>query len=67
MGAEVARYLRVTASCLARPMDLTGDVFDRDKFTDMLKECYHLRGWDEKSGLSTKETLVSLGMEDMAK
>ena len=48
-------------------MDLTGNVLDRDKFTDMLKEDYHLRGWDEKSGLPTKETLVSLGMEDMAK
>ena len=48
-------------------MDLTGNVLDRDKLTDMLKEYYHLRGWDEKSCLPTKETPVSLGMEDMAK
>jgi aldehyde:ferredoxin oxidoreductase len=48
-------------------VDLTGNVLDRDTFLDMLKEYYHLRGWDEKTGLPTKETLVSLGMEDMAK
>lgn len=46
---------------------MTGNVLDRDKFTDMVKEYYHLRGWDEKTGLSTEETLVSLGMGDMAK
>jgi aldehyde:ferredoxin oxidoreductase len=33
----------------------------------MLKEYYRLRGWDEKTGLPTKETLVKLGMEDLVK
>jgi aldehyde:ferredoxin oxidoreductase len=49
----------------ARPVDMTGNVIDRDKFAAMLKEFYQLRGWDEKSGLPTRETLVKLGMEDM--
>ncbi len=49
----------------AEPVDLTGNVLDRDKFTGMLKEYYQLRGWDEKTGLPTKETLASLGMGDI--
>ncbi len=49
----------------AQPADMTGNVLDRDKFKGMLKEYYQLRGWDEKTGLPTKETLVKLGMEDM--
>jgi aldehyde:ferredoxin oxidoreductase len=32
----------------------------------MLKEYYRIRGWDEKTGLPTKETLEKLGMEDLA-
>jgi len=51
----------------ARPVDMTGNVLDRDKFNGMLKEYYRLRGWDEKTGLPTAETLVSLGMEDLVK
>jgi aldehyde:ferredoxin oxidoreductase len=51
----------------ARPVDMTGNVLDRDKFTGMLKEYYQLRGWDEKTGLPTKETLTALGMEDLIK
>jgi aldehyde:ferredoxin oxidoreductase len=50
----------------ARPVDATGNVLDRDKFTAMLKEYYRIRGWDEKTGLPTKETLEKLGMEDLA-
>jgi aldehyde:ferredoxin oxidoreductase len=49
----------------ARPVDMTGNVLDRDKFAGMLKEYYQLRGWDEKTGLPTQETLTSLGMEDI--
>ena len=49
-----------------QPVDMTGNVLDRDKVTAMLKEYYQLRGWDEKTGLPTKETLTKLGMEDMA-
>ena len=50
----------------ARPVDMTGNKLDRDKFTGMLKEYYQLRGWDEKTGLPTKKTLAALGMEDLA-
>ena len=49
----------------AQPVDMTGNVLDRKKFAGMLKEYYQLRGWDEKTGLPTRETLKKLGMEDM--
>ncbi len=51
----------------AKPVDLTGNVLDREKFKAMLKEYYQLRGWDEKTGLPTEKTLESLGMEDLVK
>jgi aldehyde:ferredoxin oxidoreductase len=50
----------------ARPVDMTGNVLDRDKFAGTLKEFYRLRGWDEKTGRPTEETLTKLGMENMA-
>jgi aldehyde:ferredoxin oxidoreductase len=49
----------------ARPVDMTGNILDRDKFKGMLKEYYQLRGWDEKTGLPGKKTLASLGMDDL--
>ena len=50
----------------SRPVDLTGNVLDREKYAAMLKEFYRLRGWDETTGLPTPETVASLGLEDMA-
>jgi aldehyde:ferredoxin oxidoreductase len=50
----------------AEPVDVTGNVLDRDKFTDMLKEYYQLRGWDEVTGLPKRETSAALGMDDLA-
>jgi aldehyde:ferredoxin oxidoreductase len=49
----------------ARPVDMTGNILDRDKFKGMLKEYYQLRGWNEKTGLPEKKTLASLGMDDL--
>lgn len=49
----------------ARPADMTGNKLDRDKFAGMLQEFYRLRGWDEKTGIPTRETLANLGMEDL--
>ena len=49
----------------AKPVDATGNVLARDKYTAMLKEYYQIRGWDEKTGLPTSETLAKLGMEDL--
>jgi len=49
----------------AMPVDMTGNKLDREKFRGMLKEFYSLRGWDKKTGLPTKETLISLGMEEL--
>jgi aldehyde:ferredoxin oxidoreductase len=32
------------------PVDAAGKILDKKKFTDMLKEYYRLRGWDEETG-----------------
>jgi aldehyde:ferredoxin oxidoreductase len=50
----------------ARPVDMTGNTLDRDKFKAMLKEYYQLRGWDVKTGLPTKKTIAALGMDDIS-
>jgi aldehyde:ferredoxin oxidoreductase len=49
----------------ARPVDMTGNVLDRIKFKNMLREYYQIRGWDGKTGLPTKKTLAALGMDDL--
>ncbi len=49
----------------AKPVDMTGNTLDREKFLGMLKEFYRLRGWGEDTGLPTKETLEALGIEDL--
>ncbi len=49
----------------AKAVDATGNKLDWDKFTGMLKEYYQIRGWDEKTGLPTDETLKKLGMDDL--
>ncbi|OGO20374.1 MAG: hypothetical protein A2144_11280 [Chloroflexi bacterium RBG_16_50_9] len=46
-------------------VDVKGNTLDREKFTVMLKEYYHLRGWDEQTGLPLPETLASLGLDDL--
>ncbi|MFC1495668.1 aldehyde ferredoxin oxidoreductase C-terminal domain-containing protein, partial [Thermodesulfobacteriota bacterium] len=49
------------------PVDMTGNVLDRDKFRGMLREYYYLRGWDENTGWPKTETLSALGLEDISK
>ena len=46
-------------------VSVTGKVLDRNRFTSMLKEYYHLRGWDQETGLPRAETLVALGLDDL--
>jgi aldehyde:ferredoxin oxidoreductase len=48
-----------------RAIDVTGNVLDRGRFSDMLREYYRLRGWKEDTGLPRAETLISLGLGDM--
>ena len=36
------------------PVKATGNILDRDRFKNMLKEYYHLRGWNEETGLPPK-------------
>ena len=47
------------------PVSIKGTILDKDKFKGMLKEYYHLRGWDEKTGRPQPETLKVLGQEDL--
>ncbi len=46
-------------------IDATGNTLDRDKFENMLKEYYRLRGWDEATGVPQVDTLHSLGLDDL--
>ena len=47
-------------------VDMTGNRLDKARFTEMLKEYYRLRGWDEETGIPSAETLALLGLEDVA-
>jgi aldehyde:ferredoxin oxidoreductase len=46
-------------------VDATGKILDRDKFTEMLKEYYDLRGWDRETGIPRVETLAAIGLDDL--
>lgn len=41
-------------------------VLDKEKFEEMKREFYQLRGWDAASGLQTKAKLEQLGLDDIA-
>jgi aldehyde:ferredoxin oxidoreductase len=47
-------------------VDASGKTLDRDKFLNMLKEYYHLRGWDKETGFPSADTLGKLGLQDLA-
>lgn len=47
------------------PVNMTGNILDRNRFTGMLKEYYSLRGWNEDTGVPEKKTLAGLGLEDI--
>ena len=42
------------------------NVLDRDRFKDMLKAYYGLRGWDQETGLPHADTLGALDLDDVA-
>lgn len=44
---------------------LPGKPLDREKYLQMLKEYFLLRGWDENTGVPLSSTLERLGIEDM--
>ncbi len=48
-----------------KAVSVTGKILDRARFTTMLKEYYHLRGWDEETGLPKPSTLAALGLDDL--
>jgi len=43
-----------------------GAVLDKEKFEHMKDEYYQYRGWDQKTGIPTREKLVELGLDDVA-
>jgi aldehyde:ferredoxin oxidoreductase len=43
-------------------VDMAGGILDREKYLNMLKEYYRLRGWDEATGIPRPETLAALGL-----
>ncbi|MBN1190805.1 MAG: hypothetical protein JXA46_13705 [Dehalococcoidales bacterium] len=47
-------------------VDMTGNRLDRGKFTQMLREYYGLRGWDEETGIPKESTVAALGLADAA-
>jgi aldehyde:ferredoxin oxidoreductase len=47
------------------PVNVAGNVLDRDRYEDMLREYYRLRGWDERTGVPLPKILSALGMNDM--
>jgi aldehyde:ferredoxin oxidoreductase len=49
-----------------KPVSTADRILDRDKFVDMLREYYRLRGWDEATGVPRAETLSTLGLDDLA-
>ena len=43
-----------------------GEVLDENKFEHMKDEYYDIRGWDEDTGVPTREKLEELGLSDVA-
>jgi len=43
-----------------------GCSFDKEKFSTMLEDYYHMRGWNTETGIPEKKTLGSLGLDDIA-
>jgi aldehyde:ferredoxin oxidoreductase len=48
-----------------KPVSTLGNMLNEDKFKEMMREYYQLRGWDQTSGLPYRKTLVNLGIEDL--
>ncbi|MCP4613097.1 MAG: hypothetical protein GY845_30760, partial [Planctomycetes bacterium] len=43
-----------------------GSQVDRQEFERMKDEYYQIRGWDERTGLQTRESLEKIEMKDIA-
>ena len=47
-------------------VDMVGNTLDRAKFKAMLEEYYHLRGWNQATGIPEPHTLIDLGLGEVA-
>jgi len=45
----------------------SGMVITRQMLDDLLDQYYEFRGWDKKTGIPTRERLVQIGLEDIAR
>lgn len=45
-------------------VDIKGRKLEKDKYFKTLREYYELRGWDQRTGIPTSDTLKSLGLEE---
>ena len=43
-----------------------GQLISREMLDNMLDQYYEFRGWDNKTGIPTRERLIELGLEDVA-
>ncbi|NQT71877.1 MAG: hypothetical protein HQ553_03795 [Chloroflexi bacterium] len=48
------------------PISQIGSIVDRQEFEQMRDEYYRIRGWDDRTGLQTRKSLETLGLEDIA-
>ncbi len=48
------------------PVSIRGNVLNREKFEEMRKDFYELRGWDPETGLQKIKTLRRLDLDDVA-
>jgi len=49
-----------------KPVSTLGSILNEEKFKEMMREYYQLRGWEQTSGLPYYRTLGDLGLEDLA-
>jgi len=48
------------------PISQIGSIVDRQEYEQMRGEFYKIRGWDDRTGLQTRNSLEALGMKDVA-
>lgn len=48
------------------PLSFKDNILDREKYEEMRREFYEIRGWDVDTGLQKSEKLENLGMSDLA-
>ncbi len=66
LGADPAGRELTIPGAHGEVVSTSGNVLDWQKFVDMRKEYYSLRGWNPETGLPRAETLKAIGLGDVA-